>query len=65
MRRSWPLVPLPSANELLENDNKLHNLWHNSKEWIDKIPIAPAELQTMESEEILKRVDHLALSDYN
>ena len=23
-------MPLPLANKLLENDNELHNLWHNS-----------------------------------
>ena len=58
-------VPLPSANELLENDNKLQDLWHNKKEWEDEIPISPSELKTMEDEEILKKVNHLALSAYN
>ena len=58
-------IHLSSANELLENNNKLHNIWHNRKEWEDKIPISPEELKTMEDEEILKRVNHLALSAYN
>ena len=48
-------IPLPSAKELLENDNELHDLWHNRKEWEDKIPISPAELKTIEDEEIFKK----------
>ena len=30
----WKILLL-SANKLLENNNKLHNLWHNRNEWED------------------------------
>ena len=58
-------IPHPLANKHLENDNGIHDLWHNSKEWKDEIPIAPAELKTIEDEKILKRINHLAVSTYN
>ena len=58
-------IPLPSANELLESDNELHDLWHKNKEWKDEIPISPSELKTMKDEKLLNEVNHLALSAYN
>ena len=61
-------IPLPSAEELTNNNNALYNLWHNDDNNNDQnnnIPIPPAEIKAMSNEEILNRVNHLKLSAYN
>ena len=61
-------IPLPSPEELINNDDELYDLWHNDNnndDWNNNIPLPPAEIKAMSNEEILNRVNHLALSAYN
>ena len=61
-------IPLPTADKLFKNNDEIYNLWHNDNnkdDWNNNIPIPPAKIKAMSDDEILKRVNHLALSAYN
>ena len=60
--------PLPSSEELIDTNDEIYDLWHNGNNKDDSnnnIPIPPGEIKAMDDKEILKRVNHLALSAYN
>lgn len=61
-------IHFPIADELIENNNEIYNLWHNDNnkdDWNNNIPIPPVEIKTMDDKEILQQVNHLVLSAYN